>query len=148
MEFRERPMSNYLQKASWDELYVLSKHWESDMDFYRDELRFLSDLLDRYFVWLVSEEHISEVREIGTRLGGVSKELDKVKANIRIHLKHIQSAIEETKVVEDFDFRKEHADLEDAIVHLIKSFRILKREIFSTTERVVEEEKLQRLLKP
>ncbi len=58
MEFRSRPKSNYLLDAEWQELHALTSHWQSDMIFFSDELRFIDRVIDKYFTSLVDKDHI------------------------------------------------------------------------------------------
>ena len=47
-DFRIRPKDNYINEASWEQLYVLTEHWKSDLVFYHKDLRFLHLLIDKY----------------------------------------------------------------------------------------------------
>ena len=63
-ELRLRPKSDYLHTAAFEELYVLGEHWQSVMEFYHLELDFLKKLIDKYFIWLLKDEHIAKVQVI------------------------------------------------------------------------------------
>ena len=41
------------------ELYILTKHWKSDLEFYKDDLRFLHNLVDKYLIWITKKESSS-----------------------------------------------------------------------------------------
>ena len=56
--FRIRPKDNYINEASWEQLYVLTEHWKSDLVFYHKDLRFLHLLIDKYFMWISNKENI------------------------------------------------------------------------------------------
>ncbi|WKB81223.1 hypothetical protein QYR09_15915 [Cellulophaga lytica] len=43
--FRNRPADNYINEANWQQLFLLTKHWKSDLLFYKDDLRFLHQLI-------------------------------------------------------------------------------------------------------
>lgn len=62
-DYRYRPKGTYINEADWQGLYVLTGHWKSDLEFYRDDLKFLQQLIDKYFIWMVRKENLDEVRE-------------------------------------------------------------------------------------
>src|SRR5665811_322155 len=63
-DFRSRPKDQYIHEADWQQLYVLTEHWKSDLSFYEGDLKFLHHLIDKYFMWISKKEHIDMVREI------------------------------------------------------------------------------------
>ena len=52
------------EKANWQELYILSKHWKSDLEFFKDDLRFLHHLVDKYIIWITKKENLEMVTAI------------------------------------------------------------------------------------
>lgn len=73
-------------KINWEELYVLAEHWKSDLLFYKDDLRFLHHLIDKYFIWITKAENMAMVKAIKTdivKLGTTCDDLlDKVGKHI------------------------------------------------------------------
>ncbi len=67
-EYRMRPKDSYLQNSQWQELYVLTEHWKSDLLFYKDDLKFLHHLLDKYFIWITKTENLKAVQTIGQNI--------------------------------------------------------------------------------
>jgi hypothetical protein len=55
------------------QLYILAEHWKSDLEFYKDDLRFLHHLIDEYFVWFAHREHLNEMRNLAGRLSKLVK---------------------------------------------------------------------------
>ena len=72
-DFRNRPKDNYIQKADWQKLYILTEHWKSDLSFYKDDLRFLHHLIDKYFLWISKKENIDMMQNIEINLLKVDK---------------------------------------------------------------------------
>ena len=68
MEFRTRPKSNYMLEAEWQELHALTIHWQSDVTFFGDELRFIDLLIDKYFTTLVDKNHIAITKDVTAKL--------------------------------------------------------------------------------
>ena len=69
--FRNRPKGNYIHKADWQQLYRLTEHWKSDLQFYNDDLIFLHHLIEKYFMWISRKENIDMVR-LSKRMVSVS----------------------------------------------------------------------------
>ncbi len=146
MELRIRPKSDYLHKASFENLYILTEHWKSDIDFYRDELRFLHTLIDKYFIWMIKEGNISKVQSLSNKLSKIIDQKKELFNTINKHLLHLEELIENSFSHDEKMFRDEHEILEDEFTEFVKNFKVLKKEIFAITEHVIEDEKLQYLL--
>ena len=146
MEIRTRPKSDYIHTASWQQLYVLTEHWLSDLEYYKDEIRFLIDLINKYFIWLVDDENINELRKLTNHLKQAEKTQIEIAETTANHLSHLVEFCKTISVNDEQKFREEHARLEDNFAAFIKDFKALKKDIFKTTRKVIEAEKLKRLL--
>jgi len=146
MELRIRPKTDYLHQAGWQELYVLTKHWRSDMEFYSDELRFMCNLVDKYFKWLIKDENIGLVQTLTTKLIETDSRQKEIIEKIDMHLSHLDELIENSFLRDSQQFRDEHAILEDRMTAFITAFRKTKKEVFAITEQVMKTGKLQHLL--
>jgi len=146
MEMRIRPKSDYLHQADLKALYVLTEHWKSDISFFRDELRFLKNLVDKYFIWLINDDNIRETQSVVNDLSAAGKELQKVSIGIEEHLHQLEKLMENSFPHDEQVFRDEHAELEDAMADITQVFRLLKMQVFELTERIMQEEKIRQLL--
>ena len=72
-DLRNRPNGTYIFDANWEELYILTKHWKSDLLFYKDDLKFLNHLIDKYFIWISKKEDSDAVRSIGKSIVKTNK---------------------------------------------------------------------------
>lgn len=146
MEFRTRPKSNYLLNAEWQELHVLTTHWQSDMIFFEDELRFIDILFDKYFNALIEKENIEKTKGIAGKLSNVKASRSALANRIENHLHHIEELMINPFPQDAAEFRTEHAALEDDLTMFVKSFREMKREMFELTERIARTEKAKHLI--
>jgi hypothetical protein len=146
MEFRTRPKSNYLHDAEWQELHALTLHWQSDMVFFGDELRFVDLLIDKYFTSLVDKENIAITKDVAAKLSDIKKTYESLCQKVLKHLKHIENLMVNSFAVDASAFRDEHAKLEDELVAFVKSFRDIKHNLFQLTERVIKNEKQKHLI--
>lgn len=147
MEFRMQLNSDFFKQASWEQLYIITDHWKSDLYFYNDETNFLKHLLSKYSIWLTQNANIENVNVVSEKLHVCERFKNDLLETIAKHMKHIKNMVENPFVHNELAFREEHAQLEEDVADYVKSHREVKKEIFSITEKVIESEKLQHLLK-
>lgn len=145
-EFRNRPKGEFLMEAKWEELYALTQHWRSDLEFYSEDIDFLNRLVDKYFIWINDERNIASVREIQDNLRRIRIKCRDLLDKTQKHLNQIGSLIEEESA-DSRIFRLEHEHLEGEIADFVKAFRENRREVFKITEYIVENEQLSDFLK-
>jgi hypothetical protein len=145
-EYRLRPKDTYLQNSKWQELYVLTEHWKSDLLFYKDDLKFLHHLLDKYFIWITKTENLKAVQAIGQNILEDTLACGKLLDRLDKHLAQLARLIDDATKFNTKVFRAEHEELEDEIATFIKSVRLNRKELFKLTEFVVDSERLEHLL--
>ncbi len=145
-DLRNRPNGTYIFDADWQDLYVLTEHWKSDLLFYQDDLKFLDHLIDKYFIWLSKEENIVKVREIELSLVKITKQCSNLLEKVNKHLSHLAGLIDDPFKYDSHQFRTEHQTLEDDISKFIKDFRKNRKNVFTITEHVIESEEMVRQL--
>jgi hypothetical protein len=47
---KDKPQTDFNWEAQWQQLYLLAEDRYSDLQFYKDDLRFLYHLIDKYFI--------------------------------------------------------------------------------------------------
>jgi hypothetical protein len=146
MEFRTRPKTDYLQNAELQELHVLTSHWQSDMDFFADELRFINFLFDKYFHALTEPENMEKTKAIAAQVSQLNSTHQILVDRIKKQIHHIESAIANPGYQDTPAFRSEHVSLEDDITTFHTSFKILKRQVFELTELIARSEKAKHLI--
>lgn len=146
MEFRPRPKSDYLQNAEWQELHVLTAHWQSDMNFFEDELRFIDILFEKYFTAMIDKDNIEKTKAVASNLADVKSKRDTLAQRIVKHLHHIEELMINPFAQDASAFRSEHAALEDDLASFAKSFREVKQQVFQLTERIARTEKSKHLI--
>ena len=139
--FRSRPKANYINEADWQELYVLTEHWKSDLSFYSDDLKFLHDLIDKYFIWISKKENIDMVREIEVGLNNMDNQCGSLLDRANKHLHHLTELIDNPFAYDSHKFRAEHEQLEDDLTSFVKDFRKNRKEVFTITKYIIDTEK-------
>jgi hypothetical protein len=135
-----RPKGDFTWTAEYKELYILTEHWQSDLHFYKEDLHFLYHLIDKYFVWLISEENLSEIRSLSTGLSETNINCDRLLEKTSRHLAHLSELIDDPFKYDSHKFRSEHEELENEITSFIKKFREIKKETFIDIEPIIEKE--------
>lgn len=136
----------YAQQAPWAELYVLTEHWKSDLEFYNDDLRFLHHLIDKYFMWITKNENLDMVKEIKVNLFKVNKKCKDLLEKVGKHLIQVGHLVENPNEKNAGITKMEHEHLEDEVSSFVKSFRENRKEVFSITEYVINSESLASIM--
>ncbi|MGB5239000.1 MAG: hypothetical protein WBM43_12990 [Flavobacteriaceae bacterium] len=138
---------NLAADPKWQELYVLSEHWQSDLEFYKDDLRFLHHLVDKYMIWITKSENLEMVREIMLSVFELQKRCTELISEVATH-KHNLASLEKDATEELWEKVKTgHGEMEMAIYNFVKEFRANRKEVFRITEYIVDSEELSNLLK-
>lgn len=145
-EFRFRPLSDYMHTASLEHLYALTKHWESDLEFYKDELKFFNDLIGKYFLFMTREENMEVVQKMQANVIKLDKDRENLIKRMQRHVSRLSQLMGNQFSNDEHEFRNEHQKLENDITTFTKEFRKVKKEVFAITEHVIESERLQHLL--
>jgi hypothetical protein len=138
--YRIRPKGNYIQEASWDKLYFLTKKWKEDVVFHKKDIKFFIDLVETYFAKLLMYENLDEIREIQIDLLHLHNECESTLKRIQLHLSHLSNLIIDTNRYDSHAFRNEHEKLEDKISGLIKNIKSTQKDTFVMTTDVVKNE--------
>jgi cysteinyl-tRNA synthetase len=126
--------------AEYQKLYLFTEQWLSDLEFYKNALRFLHYLIDKYFVWFAHKEHHDEMTNLASRLSKLARVCDKLLEKTSKTLSHLAELIDEPFKYDFHKCRTEHEELENEIVLFIKKFREIKIEAFAVSEQVIQQE--------
>ena len=110
-DMRLRPRGDYLRAASWEELYALGEHWQSDMAYYKDELKFLYHLVDKYFKWLMSDNDIRKVQAMARDINMTDHEATRISIQVDEHQHQIAHFVRNAFSEDDREFREAHAQI-------------------------------------
>ena len=127
------------------QIYIATHHWLNDMSFFDDEIRFLNSLLEKYFLFLLSDEHVNRIQMLSDQLKKTSIVKKIIKDDLLKHQTHLDGTLKNSiENREDF-LTLEHARIEEELTELTKSFKDIKHEIFKITEEVMKSDKLNTL---
>ena len=134
-------------KADHKALHALTDHWKSDLGFYKDELQFLDTLIDKYIGLMITDEHRERIRKMTISFSEIEKYSHELDEKVTEHAKNLTHLLQNPFSHEENLIMSEHRQLEDFMAAFVKSFREVKREIFSITAHVLREQKLRKYSK-
>ena len=145
---KNKQQENFVTEYAWQELFLLTKHWKSDIEFYKDDLKILMKLIHKYSIWITKEENLKKVNKTQNKLLKLSQRCGDLAKSIDKHLEHISILIYDDPFKYDSQkFKDEHEALENEISKFIKKFRKNKKNAFAITEFIVDDERLMHHLK-
>lgn len=134
------------RKINWYEVYILANHWKSDLDFYREDIRFLQQLIQKYLIWITKKENMDRVAGIRKKGHELSQRAEQLQEEVKGHLSTAVDAIEGKKPVSIEDFITRHGKLEQEFADFVADFRAKRKEVFKVTEYIIDSEELQHIL--
>lgn len=142
-DFQSRPRDNFIMKADWKQLYALTEHWQSDLTFHRDEIKFLFHMVNKYILWLTRYEEVEMVRKIRKKLAVVRDESLELLGKVETHMGHLSDLMENPFAHDSHTFRTEHEQLEVELAVFAKHFRLAKRETFKVMESLMDSKEVE-----
>lgn len=123
-------------KSELQNLYLVSKHWMSDLEFVEDEIRFLKSLVSRYWRFILQSDDLIEVQELNVMLMFYEENIPGIKSRIREYLRFIELLITNKNSSSDFDIKESFNPLKLEVIRLSGSIRTLKNSYFILTEKL------------
>ncbi|HMB61722.1 MAG TPA: hypothetical protein VKN36_01520 [Eudoraea sp.] len=145
-DLKNKQIIDNLKNSSWEELYVLTEHWTSDLEFYRDDLRFLHHLTEKYFMWISKSENLEVVRELKNGLFNLKVTVNDLLDKVREHRIQVGQMVENLNKVDASIIQSHHEHLEEGIREFVKSFRANRKEVFKITEYIIDSERLEQIM--
>ncbi|MDO1513922.1 hypothetical protein Q2T41_14770 [Maribacter confluentis] len=137
----------FLDNGPWDELYVLTNHWVSDLEFYRDDLKFLNHLIDKYFIWLTKPENLQMIKELKTGLQETNTMVHDLLEKVGKHRNRLGLLVEDPNRKDAGVIVMEHEHLEEEIISFVSFFRLNRNETFKLTEYIMDSEELSTIIR-
>jgi hypothetical protein len=128
--------------ARSQQYYVMCRHWESDLEFFRIETAFLHRLLDDYFVQLLSPEYFAELKGCTQKLFELEKEENGLRQQLMMHRKQVELAAESIIPEDAEKVTEEQITIESLLIKLINDYREVKKEMFALVEKGMNRKKL------
>ena len=148
MKTSDKQIGEYRGEApGWQELYVLTEHWQSDLEFYKDDLRFLHHLVDKYFIWITKSENLEIVKEIVLQVNDLQKRCENLIKKVLNHRHDLTYFETNTDASRWQQALEQHGEMEKEIYSFVKEFRANRKEVFRITEYVIDSEQLTDIIR-
>lgn len=126
-------------------MYARTEHWISDYIFFEDEIKFLVNLLDRYFIGLIMSDSakLNSVRAMARKLTELDKERESIAKENQDTLVYIAKLLKNEIAHDPAEFRETYGDIEIEHVGFLKRYQAMKKEIFRVSAELQRVEKAE-----
>jgi hypothetical protein len=133
-------------RDDWQAMYHFVEHWQSELYFYGDELRFFRNLLDKYFLWFIEESHLADTRTLTTRLQEQEKERERLVQKASQRGAYLGRLMANPLEYQARDYPEEQDELAGAMAAFALEQRQLKQRLYQLAEHILQSEKAKHLL--
>jgi hypothetical protein len=120
------------------ELYILSKHWISDIRFIEDELRFLKHVVEKYLTPNLKNEQLFEIDDFNEVFVQMEENVPVLKTAVSDLLDFIAPLIREPDTMIGLNLLEKFTTLDTNMKTLLESIKQVKKLLFSFTEEVMK----------
>lgn len=115
-------------------IYEETKQWMSEMDFYKDEIEFLSRLAQKFSLK-------KSDKEILMMLEGIADQQKKINGELFNHLGKIKLVDENSVSREVSNIKVEHKDIASEVYSYAISMRLIKKQVFQLADTQLKSRK-------
>ncbi len=140
--FRSRLQKGDIKGTDWKELFILTRHWKDDFEFYQNDLQFLQNLIGRYSIWITSKENSKTVNHLLSDLRELTGESKEIIEKLNQHLENLSNLLQENHDINLEDVLNDQEKLENKIANFIKDFRTNRKQVYKVSEQILDSENL------
>lgn len=123
--------------AELQELYLISKHWVSDLEFFARDLSFLQKLVERGYSQLKKHEVNENLLQLKLNVLNLQTQSVALRQNVTQYLSQLERLIDNTNDSYELGLIETHSALELEIGNLFRTFKSVKQRVFKlTSERI------------
>jgi len=142
-----KPDGELLVQTELAELHESCKNWISELSFWLDELRFMNDLVDKFFIKLSASRRLDHTQQLVSNIARKQYLCNRLLNEILEKEKIISRLIETDKDMEKNELRESLITMEKNVTEFFVEGRLLKKDLFLFVEQIIKEGKANRLLK-
>lgn len=140
--FKSRLQKGIIKPADWEEIYILTRHWKDDLEFYQNDLKFLQGLIKRYAIWIKSGENSRAANALLSDLQKLTNDSKLILQKIQDHLENLSSLIQGSNSLSTEVILEDQENLENKITDFIKGFRKNRQQVYLVSEKIMDSEDL------
>jgi uncharacterized protein YfkK (UPF0435 family) len=136
-----------LEQLSLEELHQESRNWLSTIAFWKDEVRFMHNLINKNFVYFISKDQKGSLDALLNKVTEIEKEkLNALKTSVINHEKHLSDSLKNLTDLNINNFLDEHRKISKDFVSFKVNYRLFKGELFRLAEEVLKEKDIKKLV--
>jgi len=124
------------------EYYINARRWNTDLEFFKDEIDFLNNLLKEHFLRLAGTKRNAEISCLLGKLNELVNEKHQVKELLDHQLKDLELLAEDLLFEDKEAFAGKQAHLEYLVIDLIHEYRKIKSGVFVIVNQILAEKEL------
>jgi hypothetical protein len=136
-----------LKQFSLEDLHQESQTWLSTIAFWKDEVRFMHNLINKNFVYFFTSDEKGSLNALIKKLTEIEKaRLDTLKTKVVNHEKRLFSDLKTHTELDKQNFRKEHLTILKDFYLFQNNYRLIKSELFRVAEKAMKEKNMKQLV--
>jgi len=138
MENANSPTDAFNKPIDWQDYYSKCADIKSDLAFYTDDIRFLQQLLDKYFQEMAKTENLDEIREILMRFQDLCFIHGQLKKRLKDQQHNLVGIIKGAPEVSPDKLISEQSIIKKQFVLFEVGFKTVKKEMLTMADDVLE----------
>ena len=139
--------SGKFKPASLEVLHQESRNWLSTVAFWKDEVRFMHNLIVKNFIFFFSNDQKGSLDALVKKITEIEEtKLNVLKAEVVNHEKRLSDHLKYQVDLDLQDFRTEHTGITEHFNLFQNNYRMLKSELFRLAESAMKEKDMKRLV--
>ncbi|NNM23806.1 MAG: hypothetical protein HKO54_09645 [Flavobacteriaceae bacterium] len=144
----KKPTYKFIAWSNPEALHQSCIEWIQELEFVKDEQRFLDDLIKNHTLSLISGKTYNNSIALIAQLSSVEKDLDTLLGNVKKHSNELSVLVDDVEEPEvENTFKENHAMIKIQVSRYLSEYRKTKKRIFKLIKRIMKSEKQKRLLK-
>jgi hypothetical protein len=137
----------YIEWLSPEEMHQATLSWISELNFTRDEQRFLDTLVKSHTLQLTEAEIFGKSRELVGEIVKTEKEVVTLMKKVQSHENLLEIMVDDIDQVKmEKAYRDTHRELTILVNDYLSDYMKLKKRLFALLGKVLKKEKQKRLL--
>ena len=138
----------YIEWISPEDMHAETVEWMSELNFLKDEQRFLNSLVKHYTSSLAERKIYEKSKEIVGSILDAENELKTLSRKIQVHENQLEILVDDVdQPLMEQAYKETHKALISEVHNYLKEYRQLKKRLFNLISSVLRKDKKSRLLK-
>jgi hypothetical protein len=134
--------AKYTEWLSAENMHDRSKKWLSQLQFYKDEIRFFENLIATLTLQILDSRHFEESKNLVEKLTKITKDNDILIDAVKAHEQKLDLLVDGiNQITEEANYRNNHRNLVELIGEFQNKYRTLKTALFAFTTQIMKKQK-------